>query len=253
MVRIRIALALALGLWLVAAPANAITFGQLDGNAHPNVGAMFVQSAGTNRLYCSGTLIAPMVFLTASHCVAAMPAGSTTSVTFDPHPTASSTYYPGTAHINPLYASGGESNTYDVAVIVLDSAPSGITPASLPTSNLLASIPLRSQRFVAVGYGTVRNDKTGGFKPFFFDGQRRWVDQGFRSLTKSWLNLSMNPSTGNGGTCYGDSGGPHFLGTSQVVVAITVTGDAPCRATDVDYRMDTASARSFLATYVSLP
>ena len=68
-----------------------------------------------------------------------------------------------------------------------------------------------------------------------------------------WLNLSMNPSTGNGGTCYGDSGGPHFLGTSQVVVAITVTGDAPCRATDVDYRTDTPSARAFLATYVSLP
>jgi hypothetical protein len=39
----------------------------------------------------------------------------------------------------------------------------------------------------------------------------------------------------------------------QVVVAITVTGDAPCRATDVDYRTDTPSARAFLATYVSLP
>jgi hypothetical protein len=253
MIRVRLALALALGLWLVASPATAITFGQLDGNGHPNVGAMFVQSSGQNRLYCSGTLIAPMVFLTASHCVAAMPAGSTTSVTFDPHPSAASTYYPGTAHINPLYASGGQSNTYDIAVIVLDSAPSGITPASLPSANQLGGMSLRNQRFIAVGYGTVRNDKTGGFKPFFFDGQRRWVDQGFRSLTNSWLNLSMNPSTGNGGTCYGDSGGPHFLGTSQVVVAITVTGDAPCRATDVDYRTDTPSARAFLATYVSLP
>jgi len=50
-----------------------------------------------------------------------------------------------------------------------------------------------------------------------------------------------------------DHANPHFLGTSQVVVAITVTGDAPCRATDVDYRTDTPSARAFLATYVSLP
>ena len=31
------------------------------------------------------------------------------------------------------------------------------------------------------------------------------------SLNKAWLELSMNPSTGNGGTCFGDSGGPHFL------------------------------------------
>ena len=32
------------------------------------------------------------------------------------------------------------------------------------------------------------------------------------NLEKAWLLLSMNPSTGSGGTCYGDSGGPHFLG-----------------------------------------
>ena len=32
------------------------------------------------------------------------------------------------------------------------------------------------------------------------------------SVNKTWLRISMNPSTGNGGTCYGDSGGPNFLG-----------------------------------------
>jgi len=32
-------------------------------------------------------------------------------------------------------------------------------------------------------------------------------------------------------------------------VALTVTGDAPCRATDVDYRVDTASARAFLGQF----
>ena len=63
----------------------------------------------------------------------------------------------------------------------------------------------------------------------------------------------MNPATGNGGTCYGDSGGPNFLGTTGVVAAITITGDAVCRATNVDYRLDTASARAFLDDYVALP
>jgi hypothetical protein len=37
------------------------------------------------------------------------------------------------------------------------------------------------------------------------------------------------------------------------VAAITVNGDSPCAATDKDYRMDTASARDFLADFVTLP
>jgi secreted trypsin-like serine protease len=63
----------------------------------------------------------------------------------------------------------------------------------------------------------------------------------------------MNPSTGNGGTCYGDSGGPHLIAGTDVVVAVTTTGDSMCRATDVDYRLDTESARSYLAQFVDLP
>jgi secreted trypsin-like serine protease len=75
------------------------------------------------------------------------------------------------------------------------------------------------------------------------------------SLQKAWLTLSMNPSTGNGGTCYGDSGGPHFLGdeTSHLVVSIPVTGDAMCRPTDKTYRIGTESARAFLEQDVTLP
>lgn len=150
-------------------------------------------------------------------------------------------------------ARGGQNNTYDIAVIVLDRPVTGITPARLPTAGLLDQLALRSQRFVAVGYGTVREDKTGGPQSFFFDAQRRFARQGFLSLTKSWLKLSMNPSTGSGGTCYGDSGGPHFLGSSNVVVSITVTGDRFCRATDVTYRLDTPWARAFLSQFVTLP
>jgi hypothetical protein len=57
----------------------------------------------------------------------------------------------------------------------------------------------------------------------------------------------------SGGTCFGDSGGPHFLGTTNIVVSLTVTGDRFCRSTDVTYRTDTDSARSFLKDFVSLP
>jgi hypothetical protein len=181
-------------------------------------------------------------------------------VTFDPTISESSTFYTGTWHTNPLYASGGESNTFDVAVIVLDQSP-GIAPASLPPAGLLDQLKdahvLDDTLFTAVGYGTIRDSKTGGFAGILDNVDRNRVDQSFLSLSKAWITLSMNPATGNGGTCYGDSGGPHFIHLNgeetNIVAAITVTGDAPCRATDKDYRMDTESARSFLQNFVTLP
>ncbi len=254
--RVRLALAAALVTLAVAAPAQAITFGHLDGDAHPNVGSMVIVVEGRNESFCTGTLVAPKVFVTASHCTAALAsmgiAPDEVFVTFDPVVDQSSHLFAGTYHTNPLYASGGQSDTYDVAVIVLDQAPE-IAPARLPSAGLLDRLALRDQRFVTVGYGTVRETKTKGPAAFSWDPQRRWIDQGFLSITKAWLHLSMNPSTGSGGTCYGDSGGPHFLGASDVVVAITVTGDMYCRATDVTYRLDSASARSFLGRFVTLP
>jgi len=51
----------------------------------------------------------------------------------------------------------------------------------------------------------VREDKTGGPHSLFFDGVRRYALQSALNLEKAWLLLSMNPSTGSGGTCYGDS------------------------------------------------
>jgi Trypsin len=252
---------------LPAAPAGAITFGQLDGNRHPYVGALIAdwnpEVAGPDLL-CSGTLISPTVFLTASHCTADLAASGVDPdevfVTFDPEaaspdgsvlPTA--TLLPGTYHTHPEFGPGSGFDPHDIAVVVLDAPYTGATPAELPTLNLLNEISLKDQRFTAVGYGDVREDKRRGPNALFFDGERRFTTQGFHSLTKSWLHLSMNPSTGSGGTCFGDSGGPHLLGDTNLVVSITVAGDAACRASDVTYRTDTASARAFLGQFVPLP
>jgi hypothetical protein len=246
---------------LAVGPAGAITFGQPDGNRHPWVGALVAEfdQPGQKDVLCSGTLIAPTVFLTASHCTAFLSsigiAPDQVWVTFDTDFDQQSPLIPGTYHTNPLFGHD-QADPHDIAVVTLDSAPA-VAPATLPTAGLLdqlkAAGSLRDQRFTAVGYGTVKNDKTGGSSNFFFDGVRRYVDQSYSALTDSWLKLSMNPSTGDGGTCYGDSGGPHFLGDTKLVVALTVTGDTVCRATDVDYRLDTPSARSFLAPFVTLP
>jgi hypothetical protein len=117
---------------------------------------------------------------------------------------------------------------------------------------------LRGQRFTAVGYGVHEAEIGGGPPEFPFDGERWRAVSRFSALNKVWLRLSQNPSTGDAGTCFGDSGGPNFLGTGSqtvpgTIASITVTGDAMYRATNVTYRMDTASAKNFLDDFVTFP
>ena len=250
-----------------ASSASAITFGEPDGGLHPNVGAVVTdRSAGSPGpdLTCSGTLISEYVFLTVAHCVDVLEAvGNPYWVAFD------STYdegaasptglFAGTAIKHPLWGSGGNADPHDIAVILLESSP-GINPAELPTAGLLDQLKttgqLSEQTFTTVGYGTVRTDKTGGPHAVQArDGVRRYALESFQSLRPSSLELSQNPSTGDGGTCRGDSGGPHFLGglDSNLVVSTTVDTDNWCRATTRTYRLDTQSARDFLAGFVTLP
>jgi hypothetical protein len=258
----------------MVAPAQAIVFGALDGDAHPYVGSMVfkVELDGETNYFqwCSGTLIAPQVFLTASHCtvdvdlyLASYP-GSEMLITFDPGISPSSNYYIVSEWVtNPAFLDPqkGFSDSGDVAVALLDTAPSGITPARLPAEGLLDQLKddqvLNNTLFTAVGYGSVRNTIRGGMDLILDNLDRRRADQEFLSLTNAWLNLSMNPSTGSGGTCYGDSGGPHFIhmngAETNIVVSVTVTGDTPCKALDKTYRVDTPAARAFLGQYVPLP
>lgn len=241
-------------------PAQAITFGELDGDRHPNVGAIVFEDNGEKVAFCSGTLISPTVFLTAAHCVNFLPLigipADDVWVTFDPVFDPQGTFYPATYYTNPD-AWINHAHPNDIAVLVLDEPITDITPAELPPAGLLdqmkANGTLKNQHFIAVGYGVARDDKTGGWHHLYSDDARRFVEQSFHSLTKPWLTLSMNPSTGDGGTCYGDSGGPHFLGDSNMTVALTVTGDRYCRATDVDFRLDTKPARDYLSKFVELP
>lgn len=249
--RPKIAVTLALiALLSLTSPAAAITYGQPDGSGHPNVGGLVspTQYSDGTWLYCTGTLISPTVFLTAAHCDEGT---ARVTVTFDPDYQAGDKTYTGTWYADPLY-NQAQSDPHDIAVVVFDKPVKGITPARLPAADSLANLPA-SQTFTSVGYGAYLVTNQPGGHQFLYNDVRMVATGTLNATDPAWLRISMNPATGNGGTCYGDSGGPNFLGNSDIVAATTITGDYVCRATNVTYRLDTASARAFLAQFVTLP
>lgn len=233
-----------------ALPAAAITDGRVDGNRHPNVGGLVspTQYSDGTWLYCSGTLISPTVFLTAAHCGED---GERVAISFDTAYEDGDKVYRGTFQADPLY-NQRQNNPHDIAVVVLTQPIEGIAPAALPEAGSLSDLP-KDQKFTSVGYGAYEVTRGPGGHQFLYNDVRMVAVGTLNAINKSWLRISMNPATGNGGTCYGDSGGPNFLGHTDILAATTITGDAICRATNVDYRVDTASARTFLADYVTLP
>lgn len=255
-------------LLLIPPRASAITYGFVDSNnTFSNTGAFIVKSP-TGQIFpeCSGTMITPNVFLTAGHCTQfftqdLVPQGFTAYVSLDASIpfgslTSNATELLAVANVvtNPNF-NQRQSDPGDIGVLILQSSVQGVTPASLPSCGLLDQLSahngLKDAIFTPVGYG-VQNRVVGGGVPFFQDVNpvpRMFAFSSFNALNKGYLRLSQNPSTGNGGTCFGDSGGPAFLTveSEQILVAINITGDSVCRSTNVDYRLDIVSAQDFLA------
>jgi secreted trypsin-like serine protease len=239
---------------LLPATATAITYGVPDLGGHPEVGALLAPHAYSDGTWetCTGTLISPTVFLTAAHCDQGV---DRVAVTFDTsYDSTTGTAYWGTWHADPAYGHV-QSDPHDLAVVVFDEAVDGITPALLPEAGSLSDLPAGTG-ITSVGYGAQAVTIDHG--PTFHYADIRYVATGtLNAINKSWLRNSMNPAHGDGGTCFGDSGGPNFLGAgdteTNIVAATTITGDSMCRATNVDYRLDTVSARTFLGDFVTLP
>ncbi|MDC0666532.1 trypsin-like serine protease [Nannocystis sp. ncelm1] len=252
-------------------PGVGITNPTPDDGEHLYVGALVLDTPQEGLIQvCSGTLIAENVFLTVAHCVERIDdmleefPGAAVKITFDETISDTSEFFTGTPDINPAYngfqGKGGKSDPGDLAVYILSEAP-GIEPASLPEAGLLdelnAERVLRDTRFTTVGYGRVRVDNHAGPQGIFdnLELERNQTEQGFHSLTQAWLNLSMTFSTGDGGGCFGDGGGPHLIHLNGVetVVSLTALGDVQCKALDKTYRLDTDAAREFLGLHVPLP
>jgi hypothetical protein len=245
---------------LYVAPATAITDGTLDGDGHPYVGLMVAQDDGGNPLWrCSGTLLSSTVFLTAGHCTEAPAAHVEIWFQSDVENGRPGNGYPftgqvgGTPYTHPQY----DPNAfflYDLGVVVLDEPMTMGEYGALPGLDQLDSLKVRrSTTFTSVGYGLQKA----------FPDAAAWKEVALRIRMVAHphliqintgftgdgsLMLSNNANTG--GTCFGDSGGPNFLGDSNVVAGVTSFGlNSACAGTGGVYRVDRADDLGWLATF----
>ncbi len=245
--------------------ATAVTDGEPDGDGHPFVGLMVAQDAtGTPRWRCSGTLLSPTVFLTAGHCTEAPAAHVEIWFDADVESGIPANGYPFTGDIGGTPYTHPDYNPYaffyrDVGVVVLDAPFPMAEYGELPVLNQLDA--LKTQRgkqetgFTAVGYGLQES----------FPDAAAWKENNVRvrmvanphliqinvpGFTGDFsLLLSNNHATG--GTCFGDSGGPNFLGDSHVVAGVTSFGiNGNCAGTGGVFRMDRSWSLDWVGSFL---
>ncbi len=245
-----------------AAPAGAITHGDLDGDGHPFVGLMVAKDADGNPLWrCSGTLISPTVYLTGGHCTQA-PAASAEiwfgsdltdaeAIDFPAHGDAH-----GTTYVHPDF-DPADFTRRDVGVVVLDSPVTMQEYGELPpldSIDPLAAEPGKAPTFTTVGYGVQRTfPEAAAWK---IESQRlrmvatpRLVQANSNTTGDYSILLSANADTG--GACNGDSGGPNFIGDSNVVAAVTSSAKSTlCKGSSGAFRMDRSWALSFVEDFL---
>ncbi|MEO6565756.1 MAG: trypsin-like serine protease [Casimicrobiaceae bacterium] len=259
----------------VAMPALAITDGKLDGEDHPYVVLLLMEENGKPRYRCSGTLLSPTVLLTAGHCAGApgefsgmrvftqsdVQAGKLNGT--NNFPFAGPNSVEAVAwHAHPLYPTA-PFFLHDVGVVILQ-APgvTGLTEyGTLPTVNMLDSLAKKRGRqdttFTAVGYGLQAS----------FPDAASWKTEAARTRYQATphllqintgftgnfsLLLSNNHATG--GTCFGDSGGPNFIGSgpteTTIIAAVTSYGiNGNCAGTGGVFRLDRQDVLDFIHLY----
>jgi hypothetical protein len=232
--------------------ASAITNGQPDAGRHPYVGLLvFDDAPGHPAWRCSGSLIAPNVVLTAGHCTDGAVAARVwfyEDVTYDnvpfplyPYGGSGSGATEGIPYTNPKYRSpenpygGGNGlpafSYRDTGIVVLNEPVYMDEYAQLPAAGLVDT--LKNKTGVDfVGYGVQYQAQIPGNQvpqppPYY-----RWTGPRVRMYAPSelvsgkfvhsaeYMRLALNPGGGTGGTCFGDSGGPDFLGGTRTVLAV---------------------------------
>lgn len=251
-------------LLIAAAPILAVTDGQPDGNGHPYVGLMIAQDAKGNPLWrCSGTMISPTVFLTAGHCTESPAAHVEIWFAADVESGIPGNGYPykgeagGKPYTHPQYNPNAFFQ-YDLGVVVLKKPVALSQYGALPELNVLDKMATQrgtqNVNFTSVGYGLQQS----------FPDAASWKEHNVRVrmvATPHLLQINtgftgdfsilLSNNANTGGTCFGDSGGPNFIGDSNVVGGVTSFGiNGNCAGTGGVYRVDRADDLNWVNTYL---
>jgi hypothetical protein len=258
---------------------QAVTNGKLDGNAHPAVVLLLMEVEGQPAFRCSGTLLSATVLLTAGHCTSNFPGSPFTGMRVftesdvqagigvtNNYPFAGPNSVEAVSWAaHPLYETA-PFFFHDVGVVVLQ-APGvplvasqyGVLPSANQLDNLATRRGLKDLTFTAVGYGLqesfpdpamflATNSRTR------YSATPRLLQINVPGFTGDFsLLLSNNHSTG--GTCFGDSGGPNFLGSgpteTKTVAGITSFGlNGTCAGTGGVFRTDRQDVLDFVGTFL---
>lgn len=252
--RLRLLGALTVAVMMAAVvPVLTVTNGQPDGNLHPYVGTV-IQFIDVNTIsICSGSALAPKRFLTAAHCAdpgqpvfVSYKSGSFTfptdftQGTFVPDPN----WCPNCGHGVPGF------DSHDVAIVQLNTAvnPGGFV--TLPSAGLVDTLPMDSP-IDLVGYGVQGFVRGGGQPQQVFLFTRFFAPslliQSNDRISDEFIKLTANPAQGKGGICFGDSGGPDFIGGTTTVVAInTFLNNSNCAGVTYSQRIDLPDILSFI-------
>jgi hypothetical protein len=260
-----VAFALLLGSY---SPAAAIRYGDLDGDGHPFVGLAVFDDANGNPMWrCTGAMISPAVFLTAGHCTFG---AARATIWFEPHvqrgdptinyPFGGSTSVDGTPYAHPQY-NPNAFYLFDLGVVVLDEPITLPEYGTLPQAGLFDPLfterGRQNQEFTAVGYGLQYTN------PVFTQADLDRYRATLQIITGDILgggasvfdtddeSVLFTNNAANGGTCFGDSGGPIFWADTNVVAAVnSFVLNQNCTGTGGGYRVDTADDLAWLATFL---
>jgi hypothetical protein len=156
---------------------------------------------------------------------------------------------------HPLYPTA-PFFVHDVGVVILEEPGVVLDEyGTLPAVNQLDALKtkrgLQNVTFTAVGYGLQEiNPVHVVSEKIRMVAHPRLIQINVPGYTGDFsLLLSNNHSTG--GTCFGDSGGPNFIGDSSVVGGVTSFGkNGNCAGTGGVFRMDRQNVLNFVNSYL---